>query len=551
VAVCEPSSQQLLVQAQLEADLASRAKDEFLANMSHEIRTPLTAILGFTDLLLRGGEDEATRREYLSLIRNSGKHLLNLINDILDLSKIKAGKMKFRPVECSVHEVLREVVALNQVIADQKGLCLKYVWNGEIPERVRTDPARVRQMATNLVGNALKFTEKGGVTITLEMIGAGNPAGAEGAKRFLAVRVADTGIGISREKLGEIFEPFNQADTTVTRRFGGTGLGLTITRQIVKALGGKLTVSSRLGEGSTFTASIDPGPLEGVRMLSEMPSSDEQPAGPQEARGGDGAEGALEGVRILLVEDGDTNRRLIGAMLAGARAEIVTAENGQVGVEKALAGSFDLILMDMQMPVLDGFHATEQLRQQGLRAPIIALTAHAMKDELDRCLQAGCSSCLSKPVEIPVLLSAVRAALERQPAALPAKEPSPTNAGRTNDAVFSQDDDFIQSSLPAAFDDVVRQFVPRLKQMVYELRVAFDQREIPTLARLSHSLKGSAGTAGFRGFTEPAKRLSEAVRETDWKRAATALAELERMADRVVGPGETPLGHREIAPPSD
>jgi signal transduction histidine kinase/ActR/RegA family two-component response regulator/HPt (histidine-containing phosphotransfer) domain-containing protein len=547
-------SQSLPWQIQFNAELANRAKDEFVANMSHEIRTPLTAILGFADLLLRGEEDEATRHEYLTLIRNSGKHLLELINDILDLSKINAGKMKVRPVECSIHDVVRETVALHEVIARQKGLYLNYVWKGSIPERVRTDPARFRQMVSNLVGNALKFTEHGGITVSLELVDAATGEG-DATRKLLALRVADTGIGISREKLNEIFEPFNQADTTITRRFGGTGLGLTITRETAKSLGGKLTVSSRLGEGSTFTAIVDPGPLEGVPLLAQMPTAGNTSAPGEELPARNHDRPSLAHLRVLLVEDGETNRRLIASILRRDGAEVVTAENGRIGIDKALAEPFDAILMDMQMPVLDGFQATRQLRLQGMDAPIIALTAHILQDELDQCRQAGCSARLSKPIDVPLLLQTIRSVL-------PAEKKSPHNPTTgenrssltvpqfpaieavTTDAVFS-DDRMIHSTLPLndpEFLDIVCRFVPQLKQFVADLRTAFDNREMEAVCRLTHTLRGSAGTAGFPSFTEPAQRLSMAVHETNWPRAAQALAELEDMARHVVEPAIAPAG---------
>jgi signal transduction histidine kinase/CheY-like chemotaxis protein/HPt (histidine-containing phosphotransfer) domain-containing protein len=528
------------LQVQFNAELANRAKDEFMANMSHEIRTPLTAILGFTDLLLRGEEDEATRREYLRLIHNSGKHLLELINDVLDVSKITAAKMRIRPVECSIHDVVREAVALHEVIARQKGLYLNYVWDGPVPERVRTDPARFRQMVTNLVGNALKFTQHGGVTVSLGLFDAGDGA-PDRPSRLLALRVADTGIGISGDKLSEIFEPFNQADTTITRRFGGTGLGLTITREIAKLLGGKLSVSSRLGEGSTFTALIDPGSLDGVPLVAEMPSPDDGPDASLDSLAEGHLELRLEKVRVLLVEDGETNRRLIAKILRDAGAEVVAAENGQVGVDKALADPFDIILMDMQMPVLDGLHATRELRLRGMDVPIIALTAHVLSDELDRCQQAGCSGCLSKPVDVPLLLKTIRSALPEEKRPLQ----DPTMAAVTSaDAVFSDHGGAIHAVLPIddrEFRDIVCRFVPRLKQFVADMRVAFDERDTAALRRLAHTLRGSAGTAGFPGFTESARRLSSAVHEADWARAADALAELEGMARRVVTPANCPV----------
>jgi signal transduction histidine kinase/CheY-like chemotaxis protein len=434
-------SQSASLQMQLDAELANRVKDKFIANMSHEIRTPLTAILGFTELLLCGEEDEATRREYLTLIRNGGKHLLDLINDILDVSKIKAGKMKIRPVECSVHDVVREAVAVHEIIARQKGLYLNYTWKGPVPERVRTDPTRFRQMLTNLVGNAMKFTQHGGITVSLELVDVADGA-SDAARRLLALRVADTGIGISQEKLSDIFEPFNQADTSIMRRFGGTGLGLTITREIAKSLGGKLTVSSRLGEGSTFTTMIDPGPLEGVPLIAEMPSSGESPVRREEPFAVGNCERSLENTRVLLVEDSEANRRLIAAILRRAGAEVVTAENGQVGVDKAMGEPFDVILMDMQMPILDGLCATRELRLQGVEVPIIALTAHALKDELDRCLQAGCSLYLSKPIDFPLLLRTIRSALPEgnsQPQSPVAGSGHVAEAVQLTDAVFRED----------------------------------------------------------------------------------------------------------------
>jgi signal transduction histidine kinase/CheY-like chemotaxis protein/HPt (histidine-containing phosphotransfer) domain-containing protein len=535
-----PSAQQLLLQARLEAELANRAKDEFLANMSHEIRTPLTAILGFADLLLRGGEDESTRREYLTLIRNSGKHLLDLINDILDLSKLKAGKMKIRPVECSVHEVIQELVALQRVTADAKGLSLDYVWNGPIPQRVRTDPARFRQMLTNLVGNALKFTERGGVTIAVEMTETPCGNDASRVKPMLAVRVSDTGIGIARDKLREIFDPFGQADTTVTRRFGGTGLGLTITREIALALGGKVTVSSRPGEGSVFTVLIDPGPLEGVPLLERMPDDG---IGQSAASGAEFAaeQEALKGLCVLLVEDGEWNRRLIGAMLVRAGAAVSTAENGRIGVDKALAERPDLILMDMQMPVLDGFRATRELRQRGFAAPILALTAHAMKDELDQCLEAGCSSCLSKPVEIPVLLEAIRTATAGTRRESPACEGTHVPAEPAAECVAVERGSAppIRSTLPVedpVFRDIVRDFVPKLKPMMTSLREALDRRDATAVHRQAHALKGTTGTLGFKPLSEPFQRMEDAARLADWPRAESAMREALRLADRVVGP---------------
>ena len=243
------------------ADAANRTKSEFLANMSHEIRTPMNSILGFTDILRRGfAADEQTRQHYLDTIHSSGKHLLELINDILDLSKIEAGRLEVERRACSPCELISELVTMFTAPAQNRGICLEFTTAGPVPETILTDPTRLRQIVANLVGNAIKFTETGGVKIVARLLP--NPE-----KPQLAIDVIDTGIGISPEGLGKIFNPFVQADSTVTRRFGGTGLGLTISRRFAAALGGELTVASELGRGSTFTVTLDTGPLDGIRLL--------------------------------------------------------------------------------------------------------------------------------------------------------------------------------------------------------------------------------------------------------------------------------------------
>jgi signal transduction histidine kinase/ActR/RegA family two-component response regulator len=371
------------------AEEANEAKSRFLANMSHEIRTPMAAILGYTEILSDPRADDASRADALATIRRNGEHLINLINEILDLSKIEAGRMQVERVRCDPRVILRESVKMVADQAARKGLSVGLDTDPSLPETLHTDPTRLRQVLTNLIGNAVKFTERGTVRIR-----AGLDDG--GACRF---EVEDTGIGMPADVAARVFEPFVQADASTTRRHGGTGLGLTISAHLAQMLGGALTVArSEPGRGTTMRLTIDPGQR---RATAPKPSRATPAAHPGSSATPPESTTVLSGARILLAEDGPDNQRLLQYMLSRAGIVVTIVPDGVLALEAipdACNPGFDLILLDMQMPEMDGYETARTLRTRGVRIPIIALTANAMDGDRDRCLAAGCDDYASKPI---------------------------------------------------------------------------------------------------------------------------------------------------------
>jgi len=374
------------------AESANRAKSEFLANMSHEIRTPMAAITGFTQLLLSREGSREEQREYLTTIQRNAESLLAIINDILDLSKIEADELQLEQSDCAPRQVVKDVVTSLRDQANKKHLSLEVVYVDPLPSSFRTDPGRLRQILVNLVGNAIKFTDSGGVRITVRYI-----PGA-GTRSRMQFEVADTGIGISAGALKDLFEPFSQADMSTTRRFGGTGLGLSISQRLAEMLGGQIEVESEPLNGSTFTLSIDAGSSD-KRVHAKAPPSVSHAT--DERTMADVCEG-LHG-RVLLAEDAPEMAKLMHCVLEKTGLGFDLAENGLVAYEKAMASNtagkpYDLVLMDMRMPVMDGYEATRRLREDGWEGPIVALTAHSMHGDREKCLAAGCEDYLSKPI---------------------------------------------------------------------------------------------------------------------------------------------------------
>ena len=412
------------------AEYANQAKSDFLANMSHEIRTPMNAILGFTDWLQRGlADSKDEEQEYLSTIHSSGKHLMELINDILDLSKIEAGKMEIVKDKRSPFKIVNDVTTILNVRAEDKDTKLITEFVGKLPEHIDTDDVRLRQVITNLVGNAIKFTSEGEVKVSTRLI---EPTSAD-EKPMLEVSISDSGIGMTEEQVDKIFQPFVQADSSVTRKFGGTGLGLTISKRIVKSLGGEIRVESSHGVGSTFIFTVETGDISNVELIDVETYNKTAKTN----RGQKQGVAKLPPGKILVVDDGQANRRLIKLILERAGCTVDEAENGQIGFEKATASHYDLVLMDMQMPVLDGYNATAKLREHDYTKPVVALTANAMTGDQEKCAKAGCDGFLAKPVDIDKLLVTVNGYLAHIP--MPPEDETQSEPDATAEEINSAD----------------------------------------------------------------------------------------------------------------
>jgi PAS domain S-box-containing protein len=386
------------------ADAANRAKSDFLANMSHEIRTPMTAILGYADLLTDPDMSDAERVRHVETVRRNGEHLLTIINDILDVSKIEAGRMAVECIDCDPVRILDEVLGSARVRAVEKGIQVSVVYETPLPRMIRSDPTRIRQIVWNLVSNAMKFTDSGDVTVRVRFLDQPAP--------FLELDVEDSGIGMTPEEAARLFRPFTQADTSMARRFGGTGLGLTISKRLAQMLGGDLTLQrSAPGEGTCFRVRL--AATEFAQLAIITADDCEGPAAEASGSATQNAVVTLNGARILVAEDGPDNQRLIGHVLRKAGADLTIVENGQLAVDAVLAAisrqrPFDIVLTDMQMPIMDGYTAAKTLRKIGYRGPIIALTAHAMTGDREKCIDAGCNDYATKPINPKQLIAALR-----------------------------------------------------------------------------------------------------------------------------------------------
>lgn len=383
-------SQQQIEKARETAEQMSRVKTLFLANMSHEIRSPLTAILGFAELLKDPNLTQQERNNYVEIIERTGLTLTDIINDILDISKVEADRIEIENLSFAPASLMSEIFSVLHLKCLNKSIELNFKSLGSIPPLIRTDPLRLRQILLNIIGNAIKFTRTGFVNVTYE---------CKDSQLFFTIE--DSGIGITTEQQNKLFANFSQGDSSITRDYAGTGLGLSLSLRLAQILRGDVRLQKSIpGKGSTFTVTI---PFEVSEAASGWPLEPKIVANEYSI---------FEGKKVLLVDDSEDNQLLVGRLLSKYGFEVKTVGDGREAIAAATTQTFDLILMDMQMPILDGYQATEQLRKNNVHTPIIALTANAMKEDRDKCLSVGCSDYVSKPIRTPILIQSLLKNLE-------------------------------------------------------------------------------------------------------------------------------------------
>lgn len=398
-----------LENAKRDAESANNAKSQFLANMSHEIRTPLNAIMGLSELLQTNYKDEQDRILWLKKITRNSEHLKKVIDEILDLSKIEAGKLQLKIMDFSLPQVIAQVKSILSPLANEKKLALRFETEGKIPEYITSDSTKIQHILLNLLGNAIKFSNQGSVKLKVKIL-------HDNSEPMIQFTVVDTGIGMSEDEVKHLFEPFTQVDSSMTRRFGGTGLGLTLAKQLAKALGGDVYLAeSTPGKGSTFVATVKAGDISDSSQITSFENLLNDPVELAETTAEPAAKPNMSNFKVLLVEDSLDNQLLVQNFLEMEGIEVDLASDGEEGMKKAKAGNHDLIIMDIQMPVMDGYTVTANLRQHGYTKPIIAFTAHAFEDEKDRCLKIGFTDFLSKPLKKRSLVECI--AKYRKPSA--------------------------------------------------------------------------------------------------------------------------------------
>jgi len=491
-----------LAVARERAEAASNAKSEFLANMSHEIRTPMNGVIGLTELLLEGGFSAEQQRRHLLAIRDSADNLMVIINDILDFSKIEAGKLQLVPEPFLLRKSLEQGLYPLQLRAAQKGLQLQLEVAPDLPERLVGDMTKLRQVLTNLVGNAIKFSEKGVITVSAVLE---RQLESSWLLRFC---VADQGIGISPAAQARVFDTFEQADQTTTKKYGGTGLGLAICRKLVALMGGEIWVESELDQGSRFyfTLQLDPAPVDIVIEEPDVPSPSPLAAHPK-------------GLRILLADDVEVNRELVKAILERDEHTIIEAANGREAVTAFISGSFDLVLMDVQMPEMDGLQAAAAIRryeqeQQCGRTPIIAMTAYAGAGDREKCLAAGMDDYLTKPVKPAQVLEMLQrhtgasitvtdqAAVVIQPIEAPALFAREELLERLGGA---------EALLPRFLGLFFKGVYPHLEG----LEAAISSGEADKVRLAAHAIKGSSANIGAMQLRETAAEIEAAAKAGD------------------------------------
>ncbi|WP_455208008.1 ATP-binding protein [Kaarinaea lacus] len=482
--------------AWFEAANATHAKSKFLANMSHEIRTPLTSIIGFAETLAEPNQSQDDLLHAAESIKHSGKHLYQIINDVLDISKIEAGQIELEMISASPSAIVSEVANMMEEKIKKKGLKFRCNFYFPLPKVIITDPTRLRQILLNLLGNAAKFTSDGIVCINTYYLPE---------ERLMKYEVSDTGIGMTAEAAAKVFEPFSQAEKSTTRKFGGTGLGLSISKQLAEKMGGDIICESQQGEGSTFTATISIGDINKPELLYEMGEMkqmlESNSVRPQRKH--------FSG-RVLLAEDTVENQKLITLHLRKSGVEVSVVDDGKQAVDAALGNNFDLILMDMQMPVLNGVEATRMLRHSGYSGPIVALTANTSHSDREACMDAGANDFLSKPIDFDRFFTVLQTYLDDESVVIDSQLLN------------------TESSEDRELQELHSSFLHQLPEIIESIRFSSQQKNWRSLEHISHQLKGLGGSFGFHQLTAIGRSIHECARNHSCEMLDDYVAELEK-----------------------
>jgi signal transduction histidine kinase/CheY-like chemotaxis protein/HPt (histidine-containing phosphotransfer) domain-containing protein len=511
-----------LQEARNQAEAANRAKSQFLANMSHEIRTPLNAVLGFAQVGWRTTRDPDAKDRFRHILA-SGRHLLGIINEVLDLSKLDAGKLHIDSLPFELIANVNNALSIVQESAQTKDLRLSAEYQPELPDWVTGDPRQLLQILVNLLGNAIKFTQKGDIRLTVY------PANGQ-----ICFSVIDAGIGMDNAQIARLFKPFEQADSTTTRQFGGTGLGLTISHNLARLMGGSITVESVLGKGSTFTLCL---PLTKTLQPEHHVPGESQTAGAR-----------LAGLNVLAVEDEELNRMVLREMLEYEGAAVVLTENGQQALdllEELGPASFDIVIMDVQMQLMDGYEATRRIHSVAPSLPVIGLTAHAMAEERERCLAAGMVAHVTKPVDVDYLVAVMLQQL--LPAGVQKDIPSsemahikfsPAVGEHRSDSLpgFDIDDALknLKCDLPT-FKKILLTFYRQRRDSGEEITTLLARGAIEQAGELAHGIKGSSGYLGAWRLYHEAAAMEEACETGDLDVAVEQLKRFCLSLEEVIG----------------